>query len=42
MKKNKMLAASAIAVFGLFFLNACSDDKSSVTNPIDSGGNHCF
>lgn len=37
MKKNKMLAASAIAVFGLFFLNACSDDKSSVTNPIDSG-----
>ena len=33
MKKNRMLAASAIAVFGLFFLNACSDDKNSAVEP---------
>ncbi len=33
MKKNRMLAASAMAVFGLFFLNACSDDKNSVVEP---------
>lgn len=37
MKKNKMLAVSALAVLGLFALNACSDDKSSAVNPENYG-----
>ncbi|MCQ2106632.1 MAG: hypothetical protein MJZ26_12660 [Fibrobacter sp.] len=33
MKTNRMQAVSAIAVFGLFFLNACSEDKNSAVDP---------
>lgn len=33
MKNNKMLAVSALAVLGLFGLNACSEDKNSATQP---------
>jgi len=35
MKKRKMLAVSALAVFGLCSINGCSDDKN---NAVDPGG----
>lgn len=37
MKKTKMLAVSALAVAGLFYLNACSDDSNSAVNSENYG-----
>ncbi len=34
-----MLTAAAVTVFGLFFLNACSDEKNPVVELVDSGEN---